>query len=389
MSPLGDIFRTRLRMFPSLVNCCTIDWFTEWPEEALLNVARGAIQETDLGLGEYQESVVEMFKVMHQSVEKKSQQYLDELRRHNYVTPTSYLELLNLYKSILTERRKYFGDARQRLQTGLNVLKEAAVEIANLRVMLDKKQPELEKTKVEVANTKKIIVQESKEAEETKKVVAADEAEASVKEAEVSKIKKSVDDDLAEALPALDKAVKKLDELKVDDFYELKAMKTPTKAVVYMFEITCLMMKLPKPKKPNDPKKLQYDPDGYFDLAQDKLLKNPKGFLESLKTYDKDNIADQLVAKVSPMLEREENSIKAVEKASKALVAVHIWCGAMVKYHEVLKIVNPKREEAKVMGAELDSVQRNLAEKRAKLKEVNDKIALLEAQFKEKQEQEK
>ena len=89
------------------------------------------------------------------------------------------------------------------------------------------------------------------------------------------------------------------------------------------------------------------------------------------------------------MLEREENSIKAVEKASKALVAVHIWCGAMVKYHEVLKIVNPKREEAKVMGAELDSVQRNLAEKRAKLKEVNDKIALLEAQFKEKQEQEK
>lgn len=27
MSPIGDAFRTRLRMFPSLVNCCTIDWF--------------------------------------------------------------------------------------------------------------------------------------------------------------------------------------------------------------------------------------------------------------------------------------------------------------------------------------------------------------------------
>ena len=32
MSPIGDAFRTRLRMFPALVNCCTIDWFTEWPE---------------------------------------------------------------------------------------------------------------------------------------------------------------------------------------------------------------------------------------------------------------------------------------------------------------------------------------------------------------------
>ena len=27
LSPIGDAFRNRLRMFPSLINCCTIDWF--------------------------------------------------------------------------------------------------------------------------------------------------------------------------------------------------------------------------------------------------------------------------------------------------------------------------------------------------------------------------
>lgn len=41
MSPLGDVFRSRLLKFPSLVNCCTIDWFSEWPEEALLGVGLG------------------------------------------------------------------------------------------------------------------------------------------------------------------------------------------------------------------------------------------------------------------------------------------------------------------------------------------------------------
>lgn len=39
MSPVGDQLRNRFRMFPSLVNCCTIDWFNEWPKEALLSVS--------------------------------------------------------------------------------------------------------------------------------------------------------------------------------------------------------------------------------------------------------------------------------------------------------------------------------------------------------------
>lgn len=26
-SPIGDAFRNRLRQFPSLINCCTINWF--------------------------------------------------------------------------------------------------------------------------------------------------------------------------------------------------------------------------------------------------------------------------------------------------------------------------------------------------------------------------
>ena len=46
-----------------------------------------------------------MFKIIHQSVEIMSNRFRDEMRRINYVTPTSYLELLNSYKKIYKERK--------------------------------------------------------------------------------------------------------------------------------------------------------------------------------------------------------------------------------------------------------------------------------------------
>ena len=47
-SPIGDAFRQRLRMFPSLVNCCTIDWFREWPNEALKSVAYNFYNDVEM-----------------------------------------------------------------------------------------------------------------------------------------------------------------------------------------------------------------------------------------------------------------------------------------------------------------------------------------------------
>ncbi|XP_055866073.1 dynein axonemal heavy chain 6-like isoform X2 [Biomphalaria glabrata] len=49
MSPVGSAFRSRCQMFPSLVNCCTIDWFIEWPKEALLGVAQSFFKTVSLG----------------------------------------------------------------------------------------------------------------------------------------------------------------------------------------------------------------------------------------------------------------------------------------------------------------------------------------------------
>lgn len=35
-------------MFPSLINCCTIDWFQTWPTDALEMVANKFLEEVEL-----------------------------------------------------------------------------------------------------------------------------------------------------------------------------------------------------------------------------------------------------------------------------------------------------------------------------------------------------
>lgn len=82
-----------------------------------------------------------MFKSIHKSVEKNSEAFLHELSRHNYVTPTSYLELLTMYKQILTSKRKEVGYQTNRLRTGLDKLESANREVEQMKIQLKEMQP--------------------------------------------------------------------------------------------------------------------------------------------------------------------------------------------------------------------------------------------------------
>jgi len=37
-----------MRQYPALVNCTTIDWFSEWPSDALLEVADKYLEKTEM-----------------------------------------------------------------------------------------------------------------------------------------------------------------------------------------------------------------------------------------------------------------------------------------------------------------------------------------------------
>lgn len=121
-------------MFPSLVNCCTIDWFTEWPEEALIGVGKGQLNDyaVEFNFTQDLDKIVEMCKTAHKSVENISIQFSQELRRFNYVTPTSFLELLTMFKTVNRDKRTELIFAINRLKSGLDKLIAANVAVAEM-----------------------------------------------------------------------------------------------------------------------------------------------------------------------------------------------------------------------------------------------------------------
>merc|ERR1719230_2411354 len=82
-SPIGDAWRSRLRQFPSLVNCCTIDWFTEWPPDALVAVAEKFLGEVEMD-DKVRASCVEMCSVFHSDTRVMAIDFKDRLKRIYY-----------------------------------------------------------------------------------------------------------------------------------------------------------------------------------------------------------------------------------------------------------------------------------------------------------------
>lgn len=75
-----------------------MDWFHEWPRDALINVASRFLAEIDFPKDELRGLIAEHMAKVHLSIGEANSIFLKQERRYNYTTPTSYLELINFYK---------------------------------------------------------------------------------------------------------------------------------------------------------------------------------------------------------------------------------------------------------------------------------------------------
>lgn len=133
--PVDSVFQARMRSFPALVDCCTIDYHRAWPDEALLEVSSRTLADaaaiaaaapppandpttttsTSTSTTAVPEGADEaaftvgtlsrMCVAVHRDVEAAAARFWAELRRRVHVTPQNCLDFMALYCKLLHERR--------------------------------------------------------------------------------------------------------------------------------------------------------------------------------------------------------------------------------------------------------------------------------------------
>ncbi|CRK99186.1 CLUMA_CG012500, isoform A [Clunio marinus] len=343
-SPIGDSFKNRIRVYPSL-----------------------------------------MVMIFNTSVVSASKKYYLEQGRKNYVTPTSYLELLRSFNILYTKTFIDITMQRDRYTTGLEKLEFAAGQVAVMQKKLQDLQPQLKVTSDETEKIMVKIERDTAEAEKKKEVVGADEAAANEAAATSQAIRDDCEGDLAEAVPALESALSALDTLKPADITVVKSMKNPPSAIKLVLEAVCVLKGLKADRKPDANGRLV---DDYWAASQ-KMLGDMK-FLESLKTFDKDNISTPIMKKIRDVYISDRDfvpeKIKAVSTACEGLCR---WIRAMDVYDRVIKIVGPKKIALSQAENDLAAQMEKLNSKKAELQEILDKLQTLNDGFAEKSREKK
>ena len=367
-SPVGDKFRIRARNFPALINNTAIDWFQPWPHEALISVAGRFLEDVADISPEVMENMQQHMAFVHMSVTEASQQYLEQIRRFNYTTPKSYLELISLYKQLLDLKRADLKAQRERLENGVEKIASASAQVADLQTNLKQEQIIVEEKK---AATDVLIISIGQEKAVVDEAVASgkdDEEACAAIASEVMAFQAECEQDLKAAEPVIAEAEAALNSLDKKSLGELKSFGSPAAEVVQVAS-ACMVLTAPGGKIPKDVS---------WNSAK-KMMGNVDGFLKSLIDFDKDNTPENCVACCEKeFLSNPNFNPDFIRNKSGAAAGLCGWVVNICKYFRIYQVVAPKRALLAEANKKLDNANKKLSGIRSKVKELQDRVTKLE-----------
>ncbi|XP_051731342.1 dynein axonemal heavy chain 9-like isoform X1 [Ctenopharyngodon idella] len=369
-SPVGSKLRVRSRKFPAVVNCTAIDWFHEWPQEALESVSLRFLQDVENIQPDVKDSVSKFMAYVHVSVNKTSKDYLTNERRYNYTTPKSFLEQIKLYGNLLALKRNDLTSKMERLENGLEKLNSTTAQVDDLKAKLAAQEVELKLKNESADKLIQVVGVEAEKVAREKTVADEEERKVACIAEEVTRKQRDCEEDLAKAEPALIAAQEALNTLNKNNLTELKSFGAPVAAVT---NVTAAVMVLAAPGG-RVPKDRSWK-------AAKVMMAKVDNFLDSLINFKKENIHENCLKAIQPYLQDPDFKPELVAAKSNAAAGLCSWVINIVKFYEVYCEVEPKRQALNKANAELAAAQEKLSVIKAKINQLNENLAKLTAKF--------
>ena len=357
-----------------------MDWFSRWPKDALIAVAKHFIGKFEVVCSEdVRQEVVKTMGIIQDVVAESCTDYFERFRRSTHVTPKSYLSFLNGYKVIYNEQKGHLDQQAQRMDTGLDKLYEASESVGLLSKELAVKEKELAVASKEAEKVLQEVTVKAGAAEKVKVEVQKVKDRAQAVADVISADKAVAEEKLEKARPALEEAEAALQTIKAADIATVRKLGKPPHLIMRIMDCVLLLFQKRLNGFSMDPEKPGPKPSWGESLK----MMSQTGFLQALQNFPKDTINDETVELMQPYFQMEDYSLEIAKKVCGNVAGLCSWTKAMASFFSVNKEVLPLKANLAIQEVRYKHASEELAAANAQLEEKEREVAVVQAQYDE------
>ncbi|KAH9904137.1 cytoplasmic dynein heavy chain [Xylariomycetidae sp. FL2044] len=349
MNPPEDGLSSKAATSPALFNRCVLNWFGDWSDQALFQVADELTHSVDLdkpnfaapdsipvayrGLTlppSHRETIVNSMVYIHYSLQHFNTRLQKQQGKVTFLTPRHFLDFVAQYVKLYNEKREDLEEQQRHLNVGLDKLRDTFQKVQDLRVSLAEKKTQLEAKNTEANNKLQQMVADQREAETRKKGSLELQAALENQEAELASRSDVVRNDLARAEPAVEEAKASVSNIKRQHLTEVRSMGSPPQGVKMAMESVCNLLGF----NTKDWKAVQ-------------AVVRRDDFIASIINFDNEKQMTKVLRDKmrNHYLNKEDYTFEKVNRASKACGPLVQWVSAQVEYSDILDRVGPLKLE--------------------------------------------
>lgn len=363
MNPSTEGLKDRASTSPALFNRCVVNWFGDWSDEALYQVGKQFTSKLDIDR-EYiaperfpytfmnlpdqpthRDAINNAFVYVHQTLHKIYERMRKRNQQVTYITPRHYLDFINQYVKLFHEKCSELQEEQRHLTVGLNRINETVEQVEEMQSSLKIKSAELEAKNREAQSKMENIIQNREEARQRTKESEELQQALRTQETVIAEKRKYVMEDLSKVEPAVKEAQQAVQSIKKQNLIEVRSMTNPPAPVKLAMESICLLLGEPS----NDWKSVRSMIVG-------------ENFISTIVNFNSENLSDNIRRQMrEKYLKNPDYTYEKINRASSACGPLVKWACAQLNYADMVRQIEPLRNELKSLEAEA-SINKKKAE---------------------------